>query len=47
MGLQQLLLTPQRGPIKEAHVRDLPGGPEAGTPPSKCREPRFDPWSGN
>ena len=25
----------------------LPGGPVAKIPHSQCREPRFDPWSGN
>ena len=27
--------------------RDLPGGPVAKTPHSRCRGPGFDPWSGN
>ena len=27
--------------------RDFPGGPMAKTPCSHCRQPRFDPWSGN
>ena len=26
---------------------DLPGGPGTKTVRSKCRGPRFDPWSGN
>ena len=46
MGLQQLLLTPQTGPIQEAHVRHLPGGPEAGTPPSKRRGSGLIPGQG-
>ena len=31
---------------KECH-RDFPGGPVAETPCSQCRDPGFDPWSGN
>ena len=32
---------------KVASVRDFCGGPVAKTPPSHCREPGFDPRSGN
>ena len=28
-------------------TRDFPGGPVGGTPHSKCRGPRFHPWSGS
>ena len=27
--------------------RDFPGGPVVRTPRCHCREPRFNPWSGN
>ena len=32
---------------KKKKPRDFPGGPAAKTPCSRCRVPRFDPWSGN
>ena len=32
---------------KDTHSRDFPGGPVAKTPHSQCREPGFEPWSGN
>ena len=36
------------GKVIEGHVKsDFPGGPVAKIPHSQCREPRFDPWSGN
>ena len=28
-------------------IRDFPGGAVVRTPCSQCREPGFDPWSGN
>ena len=28
-------------------LRDCPGGPEAKSACSQCREPKFNPWSGN
>ena len=31
----------------KGHLRDFPGGPVVKTPRSQCREPGFNPWSGN
>ena len=31
----------------KGRLRDFPGGPGVKTPSSQCREPGFDPWSGN
>ena len=33
--------------VLKPRLREFPGGSEARTPRSPCREPRFDPWSGN
>ena len=33
--------------LKKKNFRDFPGGPVAKPPSSQCREPGFDPWSGN
>ena len=33
--------------LKWRSRKDFPGGPVAKTPCSQCREPRFNPWSGN
>ena len=32
---------------EKKEMRDFLGGPVAKTPPSQCRGPGFDPWSGN
>ena len=32
---------------KDMGLGDFPGGPVAKTPPSRCRRPGFNPWSGN
>ena len=33
--------------LKVPGLENFRGGPVAETPHSQCREPRFDPWSGN
>ena len=45
LACQENVVTWKKGILKKK--RNPPGGPVVQTPSSLCREPRFNPWSGN
>ena len=46
-GMMRLEITLDKHYNNNSHLWDFPGGPVAKTLSSWCKEPRFDPWSGN